>query len=31
MQEMQELIKSPQEMNKWFEAKRNEFEALPNS
>lgn len=29
MGEMQELMKSPDAMNKWFEAKRKEFEALP--
>jgi hypothetical protein len=29
MQEMQELMKNPDEMNKWFESKREEFEALP--
>ncbi|MFT6267136.1 MAG: hypothetical protein ACJAWS_003303 [Oleiphilaceae bacterium] len=25
------LMKSPNEMNKWFESKRKEFEALPDS
>lgn len=29
MNEMQELMKSPQAMNEWFENKRKEFEALP--
>ena len=28
MTEMQELMKSPEEMRKWFEGKRKEFEAL---
>jgi len=28
MDEMQELMKSPDEMNKWFENKRREFDAL---
>lgn len=31
MSEMQELMKDPEEMNKWFESKRKEFEALPKS
>ena len=31
MQEMQELMKSPEKMNKWFESKRKEFEALPEN
>ena len=31
MQEMQELMKNPEEMNKWFESKRKEFEALPEN
>jgi len=30
MQEMGELMKTPDEMKKWFESKRKEFEALPN-
>jgi hypothetical protein len=29
MNEMQELMKNPNEMNKWFEGKRKEFNALP--
>jgi predicted small metal-binding protein len=28
MHEMQELMKSPDDMNKWIENKRKEFEAL---
>jgi hypothetical protein len=28
---MQELMKDPAEMNKWFEGKRQEFDALPDS
>ena len=31
MNKMQELMKSPGEMEKWFESKRKEFEALPES
>lgn len=31
MQEMQEMMKSPEEMKQWFESKRREFEALPDS
>lgn len=31
MQEMQELMKKPEKMNDWFESKRKEFEALPES
>jgi predicted small metal-binding protein len=31
MQKMQELMKNPEEMNKWFESKRKEFESLPES
>jgi hypothetical protein len=31
MNKMQELMKNPGEMEKWFEAKRKEFEALPES
>ena len=27
--EMQELMKSPDAMNEWFENKRKEFDALP--
>lgn len=29
MQKMQELMKSPADMQSWFEGKRKEFEALP--
>lgn len=29
MNEMMELMKNPDAMNKWFENKKNEFEALP--
>lgn len=29
MNAMQELMKSPEAMNAWFENKRNEFNALP--
>ena len=29
MNEMQELMKEPEVMKKWFENKKNEFEALP--
>ena len=29
MQKMQQLMKSPEDMNNWFESKRKEFEALP--
>jgi hypothetical protein len=31
MQKMQELMKNPDEMNKWFESKRQEFNDLPES
>ena len=31
MQKMQELMKNPDEMNKWFESKRKEFFSLPNN
>jgi len=31
MNKMQELMKAPAEMEKWFESKRKEFEALPDS
>ena len=31
MREMQEIMKSPEEMKQWFESKRREFEALPDS
>lgn len=30
MQEMQEMMQSPEEMKQWFASKRREFEALPN-
>lgn len=30
MNEMQELMKSPNAVKDWMEAKRKEFEALPN-
>ena len=30
MRQMQELMKSPQEMKEWFDEKRKEFEALPD-
>ena len=29
MNAMQEMMQKPDEMNKWFEARRAEFEALP--
>ena len=31
MNEMQELMKSPKAMGEWFEAKRKEFESLPDN
>ena len=31
MQEMGELMKSPEDMQKWFESKRQEFESQPDS
>jgi len=31
MQEMQGLMKNSEEMNKWFESKRQEFENLPEN
>ncbi len=31
MSKMQELMSSPEEMEKWFESKRKEFDVLPNS
>ncbi|MBV1872220.1 MAG: DUF1059 domain-containing protein [Gammaproteobacteria bacterium] len=31
MQEMGALMKSPEEMNKWFESKKQEFNLLPDS
>lgn len=30
MQRMQELMQNPEDMQKWFESKRAEFDALPN-
>ncbi|MFK5983110.1 MAG: DUF1059 domain-containing protein [Flavobacteriaceae bacterium] len=30
MNEMQELMKSPNAMNEWFENKRNEFNNIPD-
>lgn len=30
MNEMRELMKKPEAMQEWFEAKRKEFEELPN-
>lgn len=29
MEKIQELMQSPEKMQKWFESKRKEFEALP--
>lgn len=31
MQEMQELMKSPEAMNDWFQNKKKEFEVLPDN
>ena len=31
MNEMQELMKSPDAMNEWFESKRKEYDALPEN
>jgi len=31
MSKMQELMKAPGEMEKWFESKRKEFDTLPNN
>lgn len=31
MEEMQELMKDPEKMKKWFESKQREFEELPDS
>ena len=31
MQEMQNLMKDPQKMNEWFEAKKKKFAELPES
>ncbi|WP_143730345.1 DUF1059 domain-containing protein [Microbulbifer sp. GL-2] len=31
MQEMQHLMKNPEAMQEWYEAKKREFEALPES
>lgn len=31
MRKMQELMKNPEDMEKWYESKRQEFDALPDS
>ena len=31
MEEMQQLMQSPEKMQAWFESKRKEFDALPES
>ncbi len=31
MREMQQLMKSPDAMNEWFESKKREFESLPEN
>jgi hypothetical protein len=31
MDEMQKLMKSPDDMAKWFDEKRKEFDALPEN
>ncbi len=31
MQKMQELMQNPEEMNKWFNARQQEFEALADN
>ena len=31
MQKMKELMKNPDDMSRWFESKRQEFNALPES
>lgn len=31
MNEMQDLMKSPEQMNEWFENRRKEFEELPEN
>lgn len=31
MQKMQELMKNPNDMKKWFESKRKEFDSLPET
>ena len=31
MEEMQQLMQKPEAMKEWFESKRKEFEALPES
>lgn len=31
MQDMKQLLKSPDEMKEWFEGKRKEFNALPDT
>lgn len=30
MKKMQELMKNPDDMSKWFESKKQEFESLPD-
>ncbi len=31
MKEMQELMKNPEDMERWFESKRREFDSLPEN
>ncbi len=31
MEEMQKLMKNPEDLNRWFESKRKEFDELPES
>ena len=31
MKKIQELMKAPEDMQRWFESKRKEFESLPDS
>ena len=31
MKEMQELMKKPEDMETWFQSKRQEFDSLPES
>ena len=31
MQTMQQIMQNPEEMNSWFEAKKKEFESLPDN
>jgi hypothetical protein len=31
MKEMRKLMENPEEMNRWFESKRKEFDELPES